>query len=373
MHRAVVFRAVRQRKAVIAFGRHFCRHHVRFRRGPPHSEHLQARIRHRDRFLHCGGVHHAPAPQEYVVGTLLADLQPSCLLLHAGMRDRQLHELKAVFLGMLFQYRDRFLAVGRIVVNQRNLLALQAALFGDVLDQNVGGSPVGSHQREVPREHAAINRFGTAETNRKQRDLVGCHFLGQCKSDAGRQRIDGHRLLAFDAFIAFHASVGRIAGFALVVGDLDAVHATVARIDQLQVIDETIGPRHPVGRIGSGAIYQHWNIDFIAGLCCRRNRHAQAGCHHAGQHRLLHPSFHVSSSCDVELLQSLLHLRSVPAQCGNGHNRNFSLAIAHNRASPCGSAMRKNTISAPNTISSTCEISAVSTVTPNRWPNTGRN
>ena len=33
--------------------------------------------------------------------------------------------------------------------------------------------------------------------------------------------------------------------------------------------------------------------------------------------------------------------------------RSFSLPMLHSRASPCGSAMRKNTISAPNTMCST--------------------
>ncbi|KAG1165791.1 hypothetical protein G6F35_018570 [Rhizopus arrhizus] len=39
--------------------------------------------------------------------------------------------------------------------------------------------------------------------------------------------------------------------------------------------------------------------------------------------------------------------------------RSFSLPLLHKRASPCGSAIRKNTISAPNTMCSMC--AAVST------------
>src|SRR5512146_88512 len=49
--------------------------------GPPHAVHLVARIAGGDRLLDCRRVHHAPAPEEHVIGALLADLQPRRLLL----------------------------------------------------------------------------------------------------------------------------------------------------------------------------------------------------------------------------------------------------------------------------------------------------
>src|ERR1017187_9844691 len=54
-----------------------------------------------------------------------------------------------------------------------------------------------------------------------------------------------------------------------------------------------------------------------------------------------------------------------PIQCGKGHRRSFSLAVDHRRARPCGSAMRKNTISAPKTMDSTWEAAATESGKPN--------
>src|SRR5262245_26681614 len=49
-----------------------------------------------------------------------------------------------------------------------------------------------------------------------------------------------------------------------------------------------------------------------------------------------------------------LDVARVPAapQYGNGHRRSFSFAVAHSRASPFGSTIRKKTIIAPNTMNS---------------------
>src|SRR5574343_1745643 len=62
-----------------------------------------------------------------------------------------------------------------------------------------------------------------------------------------------------------------------------------------------------------------------------------------------------------------------PRQCGKGHRRSFSLAIAQRRARPCGSTIRKKTISEPKVMSSACETAAVEMVTPTRLPSAGRN
>src|SRR5205085_7975925 len=77
----------------------------------------------------------------------------------------------------------------------------------------------------------------------------------------------------------------------------------------------------------------------------------------------------------LKLRQSLRpHLTKTlasPAQCGKGHRRSFSLATDHNRASPCGSTIRKNTISAPKIIDSKCDTVAVLMFQPNRVPKGG--
>src|SRR6185436_4629033 len=51
-------------------------------------------------------------------------------------------------------------------------------------------------------------------------------------------------------------------------------------------------------------------------------------------------------------------------QYGKGQSLSFSLAIAHSRARPCGSAIRKDTISTPKSMNSMCEIIAVDTGMP---------
>jgi len=62
-------------------------------------------------------------------------------------------------LAQFLQDRNRLLAVGAVVVNQSDLLALQlgdpALLLRDVLDGDVGTDPVGSEERKVPGEDGA--------------------------------------------------------------------------------------------------------------------------------------------------------------------------------------------------------------------------
>jgi hypothetical protein len=77
------------------------------------------------------------------------------------MRHRQQQQLVAVHLGALLEQRDRLLAVRRVVVDERDLLALQlvqpAFLLADVLHQHVRSVPVGAAEREIPAEHRAVH------------------------------------------------------------------------------------------------------------------------------------------------------------------------------------------------------------------------
>ena len=166
-------------------------------------------------------------------------------------------------LRALLQQRDRLLAVGRVVIDERDLLALElveaALLLGDVLQDDIGRRPVGAEQREVPLEHRAVARFGTAVAHRDDRDLVGRGLLGERERDAGRERDDvggAGRPLALEPLVAFDAAVGGVAGFAFLVHDLDAVDAAVALVDQRVVIGDAVGERDAVRRIGAGPIDQ---------------------------------------------------------------------------------------------------------------------
>ena len=81
-----------ERQRLVALGGILGGHRVGLGAGPPHAEHLVARIGDGRRLLERRRVHHAPAPQQHEIGPALADLQPGRLLLDAGMGDR--HQLE---------------------------------------------------------------------------------------------------------------------------------------------------------------------------------------------------------------------------------------------------------------------------------------
>jgi hypothetical protein len=183
-------------------------------------------------------------------------------LLDAGWATGSTETVEAVHLGALLQQGDRLLAVGAVVIDQGDLLALElvetAFLLGDVLHQYVGAHPVGADQREVPAEHGAVLRLAAAVAGGDHGDLVDRGLFGQGEGDAGGQRLHrgGAAMLALQALVALDAAVGGVAGFAFFPDHLDAIDAA-AGIGQLQVVNEAVGPGRAVGRIGAGAIGQH--------------------------------------------------------------------------------------------------------------------
>ncbi|MDT4854501.1 hypothetical protein FQZ97_888060 [compost metagenome] len=144
-------------------------------------------------------------------------------MFHARVGHGQQAQREAVHGRTFLQQGDGFLAVGAVVIDQCNLLALElvvaAFLLGDVLDQHVGRHPVGAGDREVPLEHAAVGRLAAAIAGGDQGDLVVGGFFGQREGDAGGQRLEhrGAAVLAFQALVALHAAVGGVAGFAFFV------------------------------------------------------------------------------------------------------------------------------------------------------------
>src|SRR4026209_2951262 len=191
------------------------------------------------------------------------------------MRDRNWSELEAVLGGQRLQRRDRLLAVGTVVEDERDLLALEvggaAKLLGHVLDGDVGGRPVGAEQREVVGESRAVLRIGAAVSHGDDRDLVGLRLLRQREGDAGRQRVEERRAglaLALQALVALHALVGRVGGLALLDEQLHAVDAAVALIHQAVVVGNAVGVGHAVHGVGAGAVGQ----DGVKLLVLRRSR-----------------------------------------------------------------------------------------------------
>ena len=84
--------------------------HVRFRARPPDAQHPIARERRRLGLLERRRIHHAPAPQQHVVGALLANLQPHRFLFDSRRSHRDLDQFEAMQLGVLLEQRDRLLA-----------------------------------------------------------------------------------------------------------------------------------------------------------------------------------------------------------------------------------------------------------------------
>ena len=205
-------------------------------------------------------------------------------MFHAGRRDGQELQLKTVVAGAFLQQRNRLFAKRAVVVHKRYFFALEFVpatfFFGNGLHDGVGGHPVGARDREVPLEDRAIGAFAAAIAHRQHGNFVARGFFGDGKSSACGQCLDKAGVLAFQAFIAFHAAGGVIAGLAFFIGDLDVVDTAFA-VDQLQIVDKTIGPRCAIGRIRAGAVGQHRNELFFGLRQHRRGR----GQHHSAEQR----------------------------------------------------------------------------------------
>ncbi len=362
---------------VVALGTRADVLHVVVGAGPPDAVDLLARVAAGLRLADAGGRHHAGRPEQHVVGLLLADLQPGGFLLHAGRRDGEGAEREAVGLGALLQQRDGLLAVGAVVVDQRDLLALEAALFllGDVLQHHVGGGPVGAQQREIPLEHRAVGRLRETVARGLDGDLVHEGLVGHREGDAGGLRVEagGAAALALEALVAFHALGRVVGGLAFLERELDAVHAAVARVHQLEVVLLAVRPGNAERRELPGAVDEQRHELLARGLRLRLRlrrggERGEAG-REGGGDRCDLPGLHGMSPWDGGHSGGALGkgFGAAPVQCGNGQMRSFCRAVDHSRARPCGSTMRKNTISAPKIMCSRCVAVPVDSGSPSQW------
>src|SRR5262249_16058621 len=117
----------------------------------------------------------------------------------------------------------------------------------------------------------------------------------------------------------------------------------VTLVEQREIVDEAVRDRNAARRERTRPVHEQRDEDLLAlGGHGRRRQRGTGGDEHGQQGDCTHAQSH---SCP-------------PCQGRNGHSRNFSLVICHNRASPCGSTIRKKMIKPPNTISSICFWSA---------------
>src|SRR5215813_4331950 len=125
LHDREVRTARGKRRADVALRGVASRHNVLFRTRPPHAEKPVFRISHLSGRLESYRTHHAISPHDYIIGLGLTDLQPLRFLCLSRRCDRNLQRFEAELGGHRVEHRDRLLAVRRLMVEERDLLALE--------------------------------------------------------------------------------------------------------------------------------------------------------------------------------------------------------------------------------------------------------
>src|SRR5262249_15805306 len=157
--------------------------------------------------------------------------------------------------------------------------------------------------------------------------------------------------------------------------------AAVARVDQTVVVGDAVGERDAVRRVCTGAVDEMRNELHVL---LRRRRRGERRRERDGYGRQgvfpWHDALPDVADAAPKTARRLVRCEAgasprccadcapgaAASQYGNGHILSFSLPIAHNRAKPFGSAIKKNTIMAPNSMNSTCEIVAVDISIPSQ-------
>ena len=246
--------------------------------GPPDADQLVHREVVLGRFLDRGGVHRAPALVVEIVRPVATDRQPErALVLHVGGGHRIELQLEAVFLGEVFENRDRLLAERRVEMDQAELLALElvhaAELGRHVLHHDGGAVPVSEGRDEDPGEVRAVGRGRQAVGHRQDRDLVdmGARDRGERRARRPGRVDDG--VLRLGLLVALDRLLGVVAGLAFLVDDLDAVHAAVALVDHRDVVAHAVADRDARARERAGAIGIVGEVDAVL----RHRRGERAG------------------------------------------------------------------------------------------------
>ena len=152
---------------------------------------------------------------------------------------------------------------------------------------------------------------------------------------------------SFEALVALDAAVVVVVGLALLPGELDAVDAAVALVDQRHVVDAGRRRRGCRRRVGPDAVDKR-REELLAGAppAARPGQ----GQSRRGRGRA-EPSVHPCMIAPPVVACSVVHVRSPRRfSTGTASRRSFSLAICQSRARPCGSTIRKKMIRPPKMI-----------------------
>src|SRR5260370_11309610 len=244
---------------------------VSLARGPPVAEeavHVEAEG---GRLLHADLVQDARARHEDRVGVDSPDLEPRGLLLLPWVVHRQQRQLEAELPGERLERRVRFLAVGAVVEDVDDLLALQlvrpALLLADVADDRGGLAPVGRREAEHPGEPSPVRAGRHAIAHREDRDLVNRRLRDELVGDARAVRVHhggARRALALEPLVALDTLLRVVLGLAFLPPDLDAVDAAVALVEEHEVVHEALGDRDAARRVGAGAVDEQCAVHLLA-------------------------------------------------------------------------------------------------------------
>jgi hypothetical protein len=177
---------------------------------------------------------------------------------------------EAVSLRLRIEHGNRFLAVGRVVIDVHDLLALQlvhpAFLHADEFDLGGVLAPVIGDEGKHPREHAPVGGVGAAVADRHDRDVVRRALVDERIGDARGKRVHERRsgrAALLGALVALDAARVVVFGLAFLVSELDPVDAAIARVDHVHVVDEPAEDSRTPGRVGTDPVAVHRDELFV--------------------------------------------------------------------------------------------------------------
>ena len=208
------------------------------------------------------------------------------------MVDGQQLEFEAQLRGQRLEGGDGLLAVGAVVIDEGDLLALElvhaAFLLADVLDEGRRLAPVGGGRIEDPLEDTAVGGRRLAIAHGQDRNLVHRRPRDQLIGDAGAVRVDDRGTggaLVLQLLVALDTDLGVVLGLALFPTDLDAVDAAVTLVEQREVVDEAVGDGYAVGGIRTRPVDEQRNeVRLLGPRLRRRADRERTGKNGRGQH-----------------------------------------------------------------------------------------
>ena len=169
------------------------------------------------------------------------------------MVNRQQAQFKAVLLGQFLKGPDRLFAIGRVVIDKRNFLALDVTTLDieDVVDDGRSSRPVVAREIEDVAEHLAVCGGCTSITHRQDRNICRCRLRDQLVCDTGRQGLIDKRAKIFCRFETFNTLFSVVGCLALDQIDHFAANTAITLVQQSKIVGIAIGIRDAVWTIGT--------------------------------------------------------------------------------------------------------------------------